>query len=318
MSAVSDASPSWSWGNLPDSETASPSDTPSSTGEHTPSPEEPEEPEESEEIPRAGKAADQSAKPQQHYPSRTCRICLEEVPPSFEPMEEGVTSMFAPAPRVSYISEDPESGRLLRPCKCRGSQAYVHEGCLQSWRHSDASYGNRTYFECPTCKFQYRLERLKWSRWITSTTLQIILTIGILITTIFIFGFIADPIINLYLDPYDTIASTATGGGIPAIQFEDDEGGWLEHFMKGLASLGLLGFVKVFVFSFSPWHWMRFFSGGGGRRQGTGRERAANISWTVVVIGVIMFLYVSLRSRTFMTLANMNREYGLGSELYVL
>jgi len=69
-------------------------------------------------------------KPQRHYPPRTCRICLEEVQPSFEPME-GVASMFNPAPRVTYVSSDPASGRLIRPCKCRGSQAYVHEGCLQ-------------------------------------------------------------------------------------------------------------------------------------------------------------------------------------------
>lgn len=298
------AEPGWSWSDLPDQ------------GEHIPKPEIVEplgafNEEEAEEEPHfeppppeeATKAENEAPRPHRHYSPRTCRICLEEVVPSFEPVAEGVSGMFNPAPKVSYISSDPESGRLIRPCKCRGSQAYVHEGCLNEWRHADPTYGRRTYFECPTCKFQYRIERIKWSRWLTSTTLQVAITLAIMLTTVFVFGFIADPIINLYLDPLDTIATTATGRKMPAITLEDDEAGWAEHFLKGLASLGLLGFVKVF-FAMSPWHWWNLRQGGiiggggGGRnrragRQAGGRERLENISWTVVVIGVITFLYVS-------------------------
>lgn len=262
-----------------------------------------------EETHQTGREAPRS---QRHYRPRTCRICLEEVFPSFEPIQEGVARLINPAPKVSYISSDPASGRLIRPCKCRGSQAYVHEGCLQEWRHADPSYGRRTYFECPTCKFHYRLERIRWSRWLTSTTLQIAITIGILLTTIFILGFIADPIINLYLDPFDTITTTATGGKLPAITLEEDEDGWGEHFIKGLASLGLLGFIKAF-FAMGPWHWWNLrqggIIGGGGRRragrQGGGRERLENISWMVVVIGALTFLYVShISSRSIDIFAN--------------
>lgn len=236
-------------------------------------------------------------KPQRHYPPRTCRICLEVVLPSFEPAPEGLSSIFNPTPSVSYISSDPESGRLIRPCKCSGSSRYVHEGCLQAWRHADPAYGRRNYWECPTCKFRYRLERMKWGRWISSPILQVFLTVAILFTTIFVFGFIADPIINLYLDPYDTITSIPTGGP-SSIHFEDDDdASWAEHFLKGLASLGLLGFVKVF-FAMSPWHWWNLrqsgMLGGGGRGRGTtGRDRLENISWSLVLIGVVTFLYVS-------------------------
>lgn len=297
------AEPGWSWSDLPDQD------------EHVPEP--PEivnssgafNEEEVEDQPHfeppppreAPKTENEAPKPHRHYSPRTCRICLEEVFPSFEPVSEGVSRMFSPAPKVSYVSSGPESGRLIRPCKCRGSQAYVHEGCLNEWRHADPTYGRRTYFECPTCKFQYRIQRIKWSRWLTSTTLQVAITLGIMLTTVFVFGFIADPIINLYLDPLDTITTTATGGKMPAITLEDDDAGWAEHFLKGFASLGLLGFVKVF-FAMSPWHWWNLrqggIIGGGGRnrragRQAGGRERLENISWTVVVIGVITFLYVS-------------------------
>jgi hypothetical protein len=112
--------------------------------------------------------------------------------------------------------------------------------------------------------------------------------------TVFIFGFVADPIINLYLDPYETITSLPTGGAVGLLEYEDAT--WTEHFLKGLASLGLLGFVKVF-FAMSPWNWWNLRRGGflnGGRRQGgTGRDRLEDISWTVVIIGVITFLVVS-------------------------
>ena len=114
--------------------------------------------------------------------------------------------------------------------------------------------------------------------------------------TIFVFGFVADPIINLYLDPLDTITSIPSGG-IPAIQFEDEEGSWIEHFVKGLASLGLLGFVKVF-FALGPFQWFNIrYNGilGGHRRRGGGRDRLEDISWTVVIIGVVTFLAVSDR-----------------------
>jgi hypothetical protein len=114
-----------------------------------------------------------------------------------------------------------------------------------------------------------------------------------MLTTIFVFGFVADPIINLYLDPYDTITSLPSGGRA-AIQFEDEEDSWIEHFIKGLASLGLLGFVKVF-FALGPWQWFNLRNGGllGRNRRGGGRDRLEDISWTVVIIGIVTFLAVS-------------------------
>ncbi|CZS88035.1 hypothetical protein WAI453_000430 [Rhynchosporium graminicola] len=233
--------------------------------------------------------------PQRHYATRTCRICLEEVPPTLEPLTGGIPSILHPAPKVSYISSDTSSGRLIRPCKCRGSQQYVHEGCLQEWRHSDPMHGRRSFWECPTCKYQYRLERMRWSRLITSTLTQVLITFMIMATTVFFFGFVADPIINLYLDPYDTITSIPTTGGATLL-LEDEDATWFEHFLKGLASLGLLGFVKVF-FAMSPWHWFNLrqngLMGAGGRRRAAGangRDRLNDISWTVVIIGIITFL----------------------------
>jgi len=51
-----------------------------------------------------------------HYLPRTCRICFDVVLPTYETSEEGIASTFNPAPKVSYISEDPADGRLISPC----------------------------------------------------------------------------------------------------------------------------------------------------------------------------------------------------------
>ena len=102
-------------------------------------------------------------KQERHWLPRTCRICLEVVHPTFEAPSEHLPSAFQPTPRVSYISSDPQDGRLLRPCKCKGSSKYVHEGCLQSWRHADPN-SKRNFWQCPTCGFRYRLERVRVSR----------------------------------------------------------------------------------------------------------------------------------------------------------
>ena len=110
----------------------------------------------------------QKYKPTRHYPPRTCRICLETVLPTYEPAPGNLASILSPSPSVSYVSSDPAAGRLIRPCKCKGSSRYVHEGCLQSWRHADPAYGKRNYWQCPTCGFRYRLERMRWASWISS------------------------------------------------------------------------------------------------------------------------------------------------------
>ncbi|CAG7920939.1 unnamed protein product [Penicillium olsonii] len=206
----------------------------------------------------------------EHYPPRVCRICLESVLPTFQPSE------FLQKPRVVYESSDPESGRLLSPCQCKGSSRYVHEGCLQAWRHADPKYGTRNFWECPTCGFQYRLERLTWARWISSTTMQLILTIAILLLTVFLLGFIADPIIDFYLGPVEVYT-----------ELVEEDGYWLAHFTKGLASLGLLSFLKAFfALSQFPWNLRSLASG-----RNSGRNRAAQLNWLVILVGIGTFLW---------------------------
>lgn len=259
-------------------------------------------------------------KPARTWLPRTCRICLETILPTFHPPSENIPDILQPSPTVTYDSEDPTSGRLLRPCKCKGSSKYVHEGCLQNWRHADPAYGNRNYWQCPTCGFRYRLQRMTWGRWISSSTSQVVLTVTIFFLAMFFLGFVADPIINLYLDPYGTISSASNLRTKTQPNSTSDITSWPEHFLKGLASLGLLSFVK-FLLALSPWQWWNLRSSGimsgGGRTGATGRDRLQNISWVVVVIGVGTFLWVLCCWRiTYCLLTSFRpstRGFGLGA-----
>lgn len=113
----------------------------------------------------------------------------------------------------------------------------------------------------------------------------------------FILGFVADPIINLYLDPYTTVASG--GGPTGSLLGEDIPVTWTEHFAKGLASLGLLGFAK-FMLTLSPFQFFRFggsgLSGNRGGLGGSGRDRMRDISWIAVAVGVATFLFAVWKS----------------------
>jgi hypothetical protein len=99
-----------------------------------------------------------------HWPPRQCRICLETVQPTFNVPSESLPG-FLQSPNVVYSDE---SGRLIRPCMCKGSSKYVHEACLQAWRHADPGYGRRNYWQCPTCGFKYRLARMGVGRFLGS------------------------------------------------------------------------------------------------------------------------------------------------------
>jgi hypothetical protein len=124
--------------------------------------------------------------------------------------------------------------------------------------------------------------------------------LSILLFTVFLLGFIADPIINLYVDPVETIVykefwePSTVSGVLPT----ETRPSWAEHFVKGLASLGLLSFIKA-ILALSPWQWWNLRSSGvvsSGRT--TGRSRAASISWIVILIGVGSFLWVGQRGES--------------------
>ena len=104
----------------------------------------------------------------------------------------------------------------------------------------------------------------------------------------------ADPIINFSLDPYGPLWRGNPSEYLEPIE-DEEAASWLDHFLKGVASIGLLGFVKM-VFA-SPLGWLNYRTAGLGGRParpgGTGRDRMADISWVVVLVGVATFMWVS-------------------------
>ncbi|KAI1376090.1 hypothetical protein F4677DRAFT_420249 [Hypoxylon crocopeplum] len=221
--------------------------------------------------------------------TRMCWICHDDVEPTYE--ETGfLDGMRNRRPKRQYISENGD--RLINPCLCKGSVKYVHEGCLKLWMNE-----NPNAWRCSRCFYEYKMDRLTWAQRIRSPIVTLGLTILILWITVFLLGFIADPILNMWIDPVGAITDSVSSGHIfldDDIDLSPDEAGWFEHFMKGLFSLGLLGFVKAFLVM-SPWQWWNLRAtgivGGGGRRGGTGRDRMENINLALVLIGVFTFLY---------------------------
>jgi hypothetical protein len=117
--------------------------------------------------------------------SRTCRICFETVPSTID----------STSGEPSYASSDPNDGRLLRPCKCSGSQRYVHESCLQSYRTHNLLQDS--YVKCPTCGYTYRLETSPLRGFLTHSATQILATGTIVAFFIFSGGYAAIPLLSI-------------------------------------------------------------------------------------------------------------------------
>lgn len=130
------------------------------------------------------------------------------------------------------------------------------------------------------------------SRWAQAALTLVVVVIGI-----FILGFIADPILDLWFDPVGTISDTVTSvvsdveATRPSPYQEPDT--WTEHFAKGFFSLGFVGFVKSII-AMGPWQWLHVRTSGllgsGGRQRGTGRARMNNFNLLFVAIGAFTFL----------------------------
>ncbi|KAF5023894.1 hypothetical protein F66182_4053 [Fusarium sp. NRRL 66182] len=284
-----DTRPTWDWHSVmddpaPQRPEPEPQQVPTSTAEWTsPQPE------------TTPLQEPQSTPRNKRYGTRTCRICLDTEEPRF-PDPSTTFGIPTASSRPTYTSDDPELGRLLSPCKCKGSQKYVHEGCLDAWRRANPTEA-RNYWQCPTCKFTYRISRLHWGSFLSSKWAQVSLTLWFCLLSIFFLGFIADPLFDLWSDPIGTIGETVTSvvTDIEALRQppSPEPTSWIEHFTKGFFSLGIVGLFKTMI-SVTPFHWWQIRSsgvaGGGGRRGGTGRNRVENINLIFVLIGAFTFL----------------------------
>ncbi|KAK9417527.1 hypothetical protein SUNI508_08678 [Seiridium unicorne] len=250
--------------------------------------------------PEPAEDADQNGHGQPRGKPVECNICRDVVYPTYQE-QEIFARLRDKKPRKVY---ENEAGRLICPCKCSGSIKWIHESCLQEWRYSQAGTDNQ--WKCGRCGYRYQFERMDWARRLRSPVLAFALAILIVVLAIFLLGFIGDRLLDLWLDPVGTVYEVFggeadnwdydidlnSGLGIPVPDI--DEEGWGFHFLKGLFSLGLVGFVKAFL-AMSPFQWWNLRTsgviGGGARRRGTGRDRLEDVNLTLVVIGAVTFFW---------------------------
>ena len=286
-----DPQPSWDWSSVPEGTGAAFSSGRDTGQTNGATPRNPRPEQQPQDTPRP----EPNRRPR--YGPRSCRICLDTEHPKFPTGATTTLGISSASSKPVYESDDPELGRLLSPCKCKGSQKYVHEGCLNAWRLANPTAA-RNYWQCPTCKFAYRMSRLHWASVLSGKATRVALTVIVLIMSLFILGFIADPLLDLWFDPFGTLTDTVANviTDIEALKEppRHEPTTWSEHFAKGFFSLGLVGIAKS-MFAMTPWQWFYYrggglMGGGGGRRAGTGRARAENMSWLFILIGAFTFL----------------------------
>jgi hypothetical protein len=150
-------------------------------------------------------------------------------------------------------------------------------------------------WKCPTCGYQFNFQKLSFQRYLGNKLFASALTVFVMILFMFLLGFVADPIINLYVDPYDTIVGNEPyWSEVDVMTRSSSISGWSLHFTKGMISMGLVGFIKTMLLN--PFNYLNIRQTGfaGTRRAGaatTGRDRAVNVSWIAVVIGITSAFY---------------------------
>ncbi len=92
----------------------------------------------------------------------------------------------APECRICFDGEDVNLGRLFKPCLCRGTQAYIHEGCLNQWRQQGANEPgqSRQFYQCPTCHYNYRTARVWYASLLIHPIVIAIITILTILLTV--------------------------------------------------------------------------------------------------------------------------------------
>ena len=67
---------------------------------------------------------------------------------------------------VGSYSNETYLGRLISPCRCRGTMKFVHLSCLNSWRY--ASPNAKSVYQCDQCGYRYNFNRTQYAAFVGS------------------------------------------------------------------------------------------------------------------------------------------------------
>ncbi|PCH33731.1 hypothetical protein WOLCODRAFT_94067 [Wolfiporia cocos MD-104 SS10] len=225
--------------------------------------------------------------------------------------------------RICLDGEDPELGRLIRPCRCKGSISHVHVKCLQRWRNTSAS--RSAFYSCPQCGYKYHFARTRVVGIATnplvvaamSTVLFTVLVIccSFITTsllsedstseTTFFYGFYYSPVeviqnlvratVRIFVDDRlldETILQRDSSRRFrPGVQISTKPPGLLTRFVRrfllGLPVVGAGSIAHMLLSVPLPFHWLRLRA----YRGRESRDVVALIIVAVVLMGALRALY---------------------------
>ncbi|EJU01185.1 hypothetical protein DACRYDRAFT_116975 [Dacryopinax primogenitus] len=121
------------------------------------------------------------------------------------------------------VDDEPEMGRLIRPCLCKGSVSFVHVKCLNDWRR--ASRNRTSYLACAQCGYKYHFARTRVAGLATNPFILFLATLILFC----IITLAAGSVMSYFLPPYllssttDPQSTTKSPLLVKALLEEDDE-----------------------------------------------------------------------------------------------
>jgi len=144
-------------------------------------------------------------------------------------------------------------------------------------------------WKCHECGHKFNFKKLTIQRALSSRLAAATLTVWFMVILMFLLGFVADPILHIYMNPYGSLTGKESiWDELQVVEdLESPISSWFAHFAKGFVSMGVVGFLKTVLLN--PWNWMNLRYGSSMSSRTTnqsGRDRAVNISWIALVIGI--------------------------------
>lgn len=60
--------------------------------------------------------------------------------------------------RICFDHEETENNKLITPCRCKGTQKYIHHNCLMEWININRHNPEKRDF-CDICKYKFRISQ---------------------------------------------------------------------------------------------------------------------------------------------------------------
>ncbi|KAJ3105066.1 hypothetical protein HDU96_008691 [Phlyctochytrium bullatum] len=257
-------------------------------------------------------------------------------PPSSQSKDDDASQPQPPPPhgeekmcRICFggAEDEEQLGRLISPCRCKGTMKHVHITCLNEWRARRVK--PESYFQCDQCHYKYHFSRTQWAKVFQNELIVTGLTLLAFFVTVLVAGFISKLLILYVLyDPDDPILMAPPSdppaipnpitGALPgqpaaAAQSPDDDQPdlidhlldylhpsrirlWavdLSHMLSGVLLVGVMGcFSMLYYLVMNPLGFHLQFGGTGGLgRRGARDDMSALVVVVLVAVGVFRAVF---------------------------